>query len=226
VAAVRLAWLLHVAGALAPQGGAPASAAAAMAAPSSFRDVAVLAHAACADALLALSLLFPVRPWPACDHNKCILHTRWPSGCVTLASRHPRCQLTCHQCGLVCTRPLKSGCAHRRGGLADLTASQASHRTYALRAGAAAVDAAAGLGFLGARRRAGAAAGLHHPQQQPASGAPAAGLLSTPCRLATVLLLGMQPHLPTRWVACCDFLRSCLVREALQSPSMLLLFPV
>lgn len=47
----------------------------------------------------------------------------------------------------------------------------------------------------------------------------------TPCRLATLLLLGMQPHLLARWVACCDFLRSCLVREALQSPSMLLLFP-
>jgi hypothetical protein len=58
VSAVRLAWLLHFAGALAPQGGTPA--AAAVAAPSSFRELAVLAHLSCADALLVMSLLFPV----------------------------------------------------------------------------------------------------------------------------------------------------------------------
>ena len=75
MAALRLAWLLHFAGALAPQGGAPA--AAAMAAPSSFRDLAVLAHLACADALLALSLLFPVRAWlPPAFHRLPHAHSR------------------------------------------------------------------------------------------------------------------------------------------------------
>lgn len=83
MAALRLAWLLHFAGALAPQGGTPAAAAAGSA-PSSFRDVAVLAHAACADALLALSLLFPVRPPPACDHNEAPLQT--PDGLPTVSA--------------------------------------------------------------------------------------------------------------------------------------------
>lgn len=61
VTALRLAWLLHFAGALVPQGGTPAAVAVAAAAPASFRELATLAHMACADALMVLSLLFPVR---------------------------------------------------------------------------------------------------------------------------------------------------------------------
>lgn len=61
VTAVRLAWLLHFAGGLSPQGGMPAAAAVAEAAPTSLRGLTTLAHMACADALLILSLLFPVR---------------------------------------------------------------------------------------------------------------------------------------------------------------------
>ena len=65
MAALRVAWLLHFAGKLAPQGGAPAAAASAASEPSSFLAFAALAHSANADALLALSLLFPVRQQPA-----------------------------------------------------------------------------------------------------------------------------------------------------------------
>lgn len=54
--AVRLAWLLHFAGAATSQDDtSPVSA------PGSLADVAGLAHLACADVLLVLSLLFPVR---------------------------------------------------------------------------------------------------------------------------------------------------------------------